>query len=229
MAEIEITQSDALVPATGFVFIAEANTPAPDFPLHKLTSSDTDIKLDGYNESDPDKKKLIWKSVGNTSLDNGIEMAIDGDDPETLGSWQVAALAATSPKKSFSLTINLHDITVETMGLYYGTSAAEAVQRAGQFVIPSSATAQKRGLLIVGQDATDMIAWYYPNTDIIGADSITLDPSALTEVPVKATIVEGVVDKDGEKPIRAIGKVFQKRPFKPSSAYFTDGSAVLTD
>ncbi|MEV0443894.1 hypothetical protein AB0I84_02135 [Streptomyces spectabilis] len=184
----------ALAPKTGYVYVAPVDTPAPvTFPFEP---DGKDIAF-SYKEGGT-AKTAAWKSIGNTSLENGIEMAVEGDDPETLGTWQVPALEVTSPPKSYSMTMNLADISVETLKLYYG--AGDSAVTKGQFVIPNTPTTTDKALYIIGTDGKHVVAWYYPSVRIIGADSITLDPSALTEVPVRASIVKGraYVELEGE-------------------------------
>ncbi|MGW5532513.1 phage tail tube protein [Streptomyces xanthochromogenes] len=203
----------ALAPKTGYVYVAPVDTPAP--PTFPFEPDGRDITFTWKDETD----KLAtakWVSIGNTSLENGIEMSVEGDDPETLGTWQVPALEVTSPPKSYSMTVNLADISIETLKLYYG--AGDSAVTKGQFVIPNTPTTTDKALYIIGTDGKHVVAWYYPSVRIIGSDSITLDPSALTEVPVRASIVKGraylELDKDNKVvPNTAkdgLGRVFPK-------------------
>lgn len=166
-----------LVPGTGYIYVADPGTVPPDLKA-------------GFDPKDTSKwgpTGLTWKSVGNTSLDNGIEMSVDGDDPEVLGSWQNKSLKTTDPGKTYAVTINLEDFTAESYRLYYGTP--KGLDSKGFFSIPSSPAAQNRALLIVAVDGGKAVVWHYPKTSIIGTDAVKIDPAALTEMPVKATVV----------------------------------------
>ncbi|WP_051836510.1 hypothetical protein [Streptomyces sp. NRRL WC-3742] len=166
-----------LVPGTGYIYVAPPGTALPD--LSK-----------GFDPKDSSKwgpGGLTWKSIGNTSLDNGIEMSADGDEPEVLGSWQNKSLKTTDPSKTYAVTINLSDFTAESYKLYYGTD--KGLDSKGLFSIPSSPAAQPRALLIAAVDGGKAVVWHYPKTSIIGADAVKVDPAALTEMPVKATVV----------------------------------------
>ncbi|MBO1414461.1 hypothetical protein [Streptomyces sp. FH025] len=166
-----------LVPGTGYIYVAPPGTPLPDLKA-------------GFDPKDSTKwgpEGLTWKSIGNTSLDNGIEMSVDGDEPEVLGSWQNKSLKTTDPGKTYAVTINLSDFTAESYKLYYGTD--KGLDSKGLFSIPASPTAQNRALMIAAVDGTKCVAWHYPKSSIIGADSVTMDPAALGEMPVKATVV----------------------------------------
>ncbi|WP_367138528.1 MULTISPECIES: hypothetical protein [Streptomyces] len=202
----------ALAPKTGYVYVAPVDTPAPPtFPFEPTGRDISFTYKDGMKEI-----AAKWVSIGNTSLENGIEMAVEGDDPETLGTWQVPALEVTSPPKSYSMTMNLADISLETLKLYYGAGDSAVVD--GQFVIPNTPTTTDKALYIIGTDGKHVVAWYYPSVRLIGADSITLDPSALTEVPVRASIVKGraylELDKDNKivpgSDRDGLGRVFPK-------------------
>ncbi|MGW2398503.1 phage tail tube protein [Kitasatospora sp. NPDC001664] len=174
-------KSAELVPGTGFIFAAPVAEASKTFPeLHKLTDA---AKIVAEIEA----MTGGWKSIGNTSLENGIEMASEGDEPEVLGSWQAPSLRTTNPKKVYSLTMALHDFTAETFKLYYGSS--KGAEADGTFAIPVNPEAQDRALLIVGVDGTKAVAWHYAQTKILGSDAVSIDPAAMSEMPVKATVV----------------------------------------
>ncbi|WP_116210099.1 hypothetical protein [Streptomyces olivoreticuli] len=174
-------------PSQGYVYVAPVGTPMPALPIQPKDPNASMPQVNGA-------KSAVWRDVGNTSLDNGIEMSVDGDDAETLGSWQNPNLKQTNPKKTYALTVNLEDFTVETYKLYYGAGDASVItdpvtSKPVGFNIPLNPAATEKALLIVGTDGTHAVAWHYPKVALIGGDSITLDPAALSEVPVKATVL----------------------------------------
>ncbi|KPI24654.1 hypothetical protein OV320_7859 [Actinobacteria bacterium OV320] len=187
-APVNSSSTEVIAPATGFIYVAPANTPAPTWPF--IPNHDGPVET-------------AWKSIGNTSLDNGVEMTMDGDDPEVLGSWQDPALITTNPAKTYSLTMNLEDITIETLNLYYGGQVSSS---ADVFVIPSTPTPSERALFIAASDGSQMVGFHYPRASIIGSDSITLDPAAITEVPVTATILSA----GSGAGFTGMGQVFKK-------------------
>ncbi|MFF0745324.1 hypothetical protein ACFYVL_33490 [Streptomyces sp. NPDC004111] len=222
----------ALAPKTGYVYVAPVDTPAP--PTFPFEPDGKDISFTWKDEGDK-SATAKWVSIGNTSLENGIEMAVEGDDPETLGTWQVPALEVTSPPKSYSMTMNLADISIETLKLYYG--ASDSAVHNGQFVIPNTPTTTDKALYIIGTDGKHVVAWYYPSVRIIGADSITLDPSALTEVPVRASIVKGraylELDEDSKVVTGSakdgLGRVFPKTRIKAEDDGTSSAPVLLAD
>ncbi|MFF2619834.1 hypothetical protein [Kitasatospora sp. NPDC058046] len=98
-----------------------------------------------------------------------------------LGSWQNKSLKTTDPGKTYAVTINLSDFTAESYKLYYGTD--KGLDSRGLFSIPISPTAQNRALMIAAVDGAKCVAWHYPKTSIIGADSVTMDPAARKRHP----------------------------------------------
>lgn len=159
-----------LKPGTGYIYLADPDTAKP-----------ADI-------TDPLDPGAGWSNLGHTSLTNGISFGREGDTPETLGSWQNAALRTTDPTITYSLTINALQASVETYQLYFG-AGPEAVQADGSFRIPSRPTAQTKALLVIAVDGAVFLPLWHPRVSIVGSDAITFDPNALAEFPVTATFL----------------------------------------
>jgi hypothetical protein len=111
---------NALNPAVGYVYVAPVGTPRPaiatGFDYTDPTTWTTPVGADA------------WDAIGHTSLENGLEFASEGDDPETLGTWQTPNLRATNPQRTYSVTIALADFTVVTYQLYYGGGEAVTIE-----------------------------------------------------------------------------------------------------
>ncbi|SFI81824.1 IPT/TIG domain-containing protein [Streptosporangium canum] len=177
MAPTYLTKDPVLVPNTGYVFVAPEGTPKPTLPL--------DIRnLRTLRES----VGVSWASIGNTSLENGIAHESEGDDAEVLGTWQNPALRTTNPPKVYTVTLALADFTTETYKLYYGGGTVAAD---GSFVIPSVPASSTKAMLVVAVDGDRHVVEYYERVSMIGSDGVTYDPAALSEMPVKATILGG--------------------------------------
>ncbi|MEO3860124.1 IPT/TIG domain-containing protein [Acrocarpospora sp. B8E8] len=172
-----LTKDPVLVPATGYVFVAPEGTPKPTLPL--------DIRnLRTLRES----IGTSWASIGNTSLENGIAHESAGDDAEVLGTWQNPALRTTNPPRIYTLTLALADFTLDTYKLYYGGGDVAAD---GSFIIPTVPASQTKAMLIVAVDGDRHVVEYYERASMIGAEGVTYDPAALTEMPVTATVLGG--------------------------------------
>jgi len=176
---------NALNPATGYVYVAPVGTARPEI-------------APGFDPTDPSQWGVddgegnpLWKPIGHTSLENGLEFTSEGDEPETLGTWQVPNLRTTNPQRTYSVTINLADFTVETYKLYYGGGEVANVGGVESYVVPDVPVAQERALLVLAVDGEYLVAQHYKRVSIIGSDSVTYDPSSLTEMPVRATILGG--------------------------------------
>ncbi|WP_431911724.1 hypothetical protein [Nonomuraea jabiensis] len=178
MSPTYLTKDPVLVPNTGYIFVAPEGTPKPTLPLD-IRNLRTLRETVGFP----------WESIGNTSLENGITHESEGDDPEVLGTWQNPSLRTTNPPKIYTVTLALADFTVETYKLYYGGGTVAAD---GSFVIPSVPAASTKAMLIVAVDGDRHVVEYYERVSLIGAEGVTYDPAALTEMPVRATILGGV-------------------------------------
>ncbi|GII83293.1 hypothetical protein Ssi03_12830 [Sphaerisporangium siamense] len=177
MAPTYLTKDPVLVPNTGYIFVAPEGTPKPVLPY--------DIRTERTLR---DSVGTSWASIGNTSLENGLTHDSEGDDPEVLGTWQKPALRTTNPPKVFTVTLALADFTIDTYRLYYGGGDVAAD---GSFVIPSVPAAQTKALLVVAVDGDRHVVEYYERVSLIGAEGVTYDPAALTEMQVVATILSG--------------------------------------
>lgn len=180
-----VLPDDAMNPATGYVYVAPVGTARPDIqPGFDYTDPSTWGIDDGGSPPSP-----LWKPIGHTSLENGIEFTSDGDDPETLGTWQAPNLRTTNPTRTYSVTLNLASFNLETYKLYYGGGTVIGTGDDQSFVIPDVPVAQERALLILAVDGQYLVGQYFKKVSMIGSDSITYDPSSLSEMPVRATIL----------------------------------------
>ncbi|QPB09550.1 major tail protein [Streptomyces phage Sycamore] len=172
-----LDNTQVVVPGTGYVYLGIADDGAGT-PTAKPTGS-----------FDPLAPGTGWNSIGHTSLENGIEFGRDGDDPETLGSWQNPKLRTTNPDVTYTLSLAALQASKETYELYFGAGEGATVN--GVFKIPAKPQAQSRALLIVIVDGEQMLPLYFPNVSLLGSDAIAMDPAALLEFPIKGTILSG--------------------------------------
>lgn len=185
-----LAAEEVLSPATGLVFISTGATQAmPTIPIASIPST-----------FDKDWEPAAgWVSIGHTSLEDGIEIELDGDDPEVLGTWQVPNLRTTTPSKVYSMTINLASFTFDTYRLYYG--GGNMVDAAGVdtvvvgdargWKLPGVPTPQLHSLLVIALDGGYQVTQYFENVSAIGSDSIEYDAEELAQMPVTFTILSG--------------------------------------
>ncbi|MFG3200366.1 hypothetical protein ACGFYT_30080 [Streptomyces sp. NPDC048208] len=172
-----LDNTEVVVPGTGYVYLGTADN-GSGTPTAKPSGA-----------FDPLAPGTGWASIGHTSLENGIEFGRDGDDPDTLGSWQNPKLRTTNPDVTYTLSLNALQASAETYKLYFG--AGDGAMSGGTFKIPAKPEAQARALLIVIVDGGQMLPLYFPNVSLLGSDAISLDPTALLEFPIKGTILAG--------------------------------------
>lgn len=186
-----LAAEEVLSPATGLVFISTGATQAmPQLPIASIPTT-----------FDKDWEPAVgWKSLGHTSLEDGIEIELDGDDPETLGTWQVPNLRVTSPKKVYTMTINLASFTFDAYKLYYGGGNmvdedgvdTAVLADARGWKIPDSPSPQNQSLLVIALDGGYQVVQYFQNTAAIGSDSIEYDAEELAQMPVSFTVLSGL-------------------------------------
>ncbi|MFF2808640.1 hypothetical protein ACFVT2_15985 [Streptomyces sp. NPDC058000] len=160
----------AIVPAGGYIFIADPDTVKP-----------TDF-------ADPTNPGSGWENVGHTKLDALPEFGRDGDDPEIKGSWQNAKLRATTPDVTYSITFQSIQATALTYQLYFGAGPA-AVQADKWFRIPATPTPQTKALLVVLVDGTSYLPLYHPRVSLLGSDAVGMSSDDFVFFPIKGTFL----------------------------------------
>lgn len=166
MAEIDAA---VIQPAGGYIYIAPTNTVKPEI-------------------TDPLAPGTPWESIGHTSLDELPEFERDGDDPETLGSWQNSKLRVTSPSVTYSLNFQSIQSSDLTYQLYFGAGAA-ATQLDGSFRIPATPTAQEHALLLIIVDGDNFLPMWHPRVSLLGSDAVSLDAEGWVSYPIRGTFL----------------------------------------
>ncbi|MER7174198.1 hypothetical protein [Streptomyces mesophilus] len=160
----------ALIPGTGHIYLADPDTPKP-----------TAI-------TDPLNPGPGWTNIGHTSRDELPEFARDGDEPETIGSWQNAKLRQTSPDVTYAVTFQSVQASTDTYRLYFG-AGEEAVQPDGSFRIPARPEPQVRALLFIIVDGQNFVPLWHPRTSLLGSDAVSLDAEAFISFPITGTFL----------------------------------------
>ncbi|MFE3769930.1 MULTISPECIES: hypothetical protein [unclassified Streptomyces] len=160
----------AIIPGTGFIFLADPDTPKP------------------MAITDPRNPGPAWTNIGHTSLDDMPEIARDGDDPETIGTWQNAKLRQTSPDVTYSITFQSVQATADTYRLYFG-AGKDRVQPDGSFRIPARPEPQVAALLFVIVDGQHLLPLWHPRTSLLGSDAVSLDATKFMQFPITATLL----------------------------------------
>lgn len=166
MAEIE---NSVIQPAGGYIFVAPVGTEKPTI-------------------TDPTAPGVDWESVGHTSLDELPEIGRDGDDPETLGSWQNSKLRVTAPDVTYSITFQSIQSAGLTYQMYFGAGEG-AIQTDGSFRIPAKPVAQEKALLLVIVDGENFLPLWHPRVSLLGSDAVGMDPEGFVTYPIRGTLL----------------------------------------
>lgn len=159
----------AVVAGTGFIYLADPDTAKPEI-------------------TDPTDPGVGWVSIGHTSLNDLPEFGRDGDDPETIGTWQNNNLRQTSPNITYSVTFQSVQASIETYQLYFG-AGSEATQPDGSFRIPARPTPQVKALLFVLVDGANFVPLWHPRASLLGSDAIALATDYFMTFPITATLL----------------------------------------
>ena len=167
MAQID---SAAIVPSGGYIFVAPVGEPKPE--------SITDPADPGGN----------WEPIGHTALDELPEFGRDGDEPQTLGSWQNRKLKVISPDVTYSVTFRSIQAAALTYQLYFGAGPS-AVQSDGSFRIPAAPTAQEHALLFILTDGDLYVPLWHPRVSLLGSDAIGMSSDNFVTFPIQGTFL----------------------------------------
>ncbi|WP_275462063.1 hypothetical protein [Streptomyces noursei] len=158
-----------IVAGTGFIYLADPDTPKPVI-------------------TDPKNPGPGWTSIGHTSLNDLPEFGRDGDDPETIGTWQNNNLRQTSPNITYSVTFQSVQASSATYQLYFG-AGPEATQPDGSFRIPARPTPQVKAMLFVLVDGTTFVPLWHPRASLLGSDAVGMATDYFMTFPVTATLL----------------------------------------
>lgn len=159
----------ALVAGTGYIYLADPDTAKPEV-------------------SDPLEPGAGWVSIGHTSLEELPEFGREGDDPETIGTWQNNNLRQTSPSVTYQVAFQSVQASAETYQLYFG-AGTEAMQPDGSFRIPARPTPQIKALLFILVDGTTFVPLWHPRASLLGSDAVGMATDYFMSFPITAVFL----------------------------------------
>lgn len=159
----------ALVAGTGYIYLADPDTAKPTV-------------------TDPTAPGGSWTSIGHTSLEELPEFGREGDDPETIGTWQNNQLRQTSPTVTYQVAFQSVQASAETYQLYFG-AGPEAMQPDGSFRIPARPTPQIKALLFVLVDGENFVPLWHPRASLLGSDAVGMSVDYFMSFPITATFL----------------------------------------
>lgn len=129
---------------------------------------------------------VAWTEVGNTSLENILNLTSEGGNVTTLASLQNKSLRQTIETRVESLGLNLLEWTTDTLTLYYGANAVITADDAVE--VPSEPVATEKAFLAVLEDGSAVGGFYCEKASIFRADDIAVaDTNSLAQLPIRIT------------------------------------------
>lgn len=129
---------------------------------------------------------VAWTNVGDTTLDNILNLTSEGGAVTTLGTLQNKSRRQSVEPRIESLGINLVEWTDKTLPLYYGGNAVITADKAVE--IPSEPIPTEKAFLAVLEDGTNVAGFYCEKASIFRGDDIAVsDTNSLATLPIKVT------------------------------------------
>lgn len=172
-----------VVAATGFVYTAPVDTPAP---------SPTNAAL-----SDPDApwSEDFYVGSGENGGDNLPSWGSSGGDLTVLGSWGRHALRTITDPLTETITIPVSEFTRATLRYYTG---ADGGNTPGIFAVKGSEVGKgvERALLVVIYDGDLRLGFYAPRVSLTRGDDISVDAGDAVVFPLSATLLDSTTIED---------------------------------
>lgn len=127
-----------------------------------------------------------WKNMGHTSRENAVALDVDGDDPETKGTWQAPSLRQTAATRTWSIGIPALQFDNDTLAGYFGDGD---ITDPDVFHVLDGAAALEDALFIVLVDGSSRAGIYLPKVSLGADDTPEFDPEEFVEFPIKATVL----------------------------------------
>ncbi len=161
-----LNDQSVIVPGTGFIYFAPAETAVP---------------------ADLVAPAAPWDNIGHTSREDGLTITRDGGDEEVIGTWQNPNLRVVKEPTTFAITAHLHQVTDEVLGLYFG-GGDDTV--ADQFGITSTTGTSDRAMYVRIVDGANSRSLYVPKVAISSEDDIEVDVEGFLSFPIRATVLQ---------------------------------------
>jgi hypothetical protein len=163
---VALTDSAVLIPGTGELWTAPAETVMP---------------------VDPTAPTTPWENLGHTSREDGLTITRDGGDTEPIGTWQNPSLRVTREPTNFAITAFLHQVDNNVLEMYFGPGD---VSVADQFGVTSSIAAIQRALFVRIIDGANEASLYVPKVEISSEDDMEVDVEGFLAFPVRMTVLQ---------------------------------------
>jgi len=161
-----LLDSAVILPGTGYMYLAPAETPAPS------------------NLSEP---AAPWDNLGHTSREDGLTITRDGGDSETVGTWQNASLRERREPSVFAITAYLHQVDNNVLSLYFGGGDAS---EPGVFGVTDVTSTVEQALYVRIVDGSNAVGLYVPKVSVAAEDDVEVDVEGFLAFPIRATVLQ---------------------------------------
>jgi hypothetical protein len=163
---LALTDSAVLIPGTGQLWIAPAETVKP---------------------VDPTAPTTPWENFGHTSREDGLTITRDGGDSEVIGTWQNPSLRERRDPTNFAITSFLHQVDNNVLEAYFGPGD---ISVEGEFGVTSAVAAIERALFVRIIDGDTEADLYIPKVSISSEDDVEIDVEGFLAFPVRMTVLQ---------------------------------------
>ena len=161
-----LTDSAVIIPGTGYMYLAPAETAKPA----SLTTPATP-----------------WDNLGHTSREDGLTITRDGGDSEVIGTWQNPSLRERRDPSVFAITAFLHQVDNTVLELYFGDGD---IDTEGEFGVTSVTGTTEKALYVRIVDGTNEVGLYVPKVSIAAEDDVEVDVEGFLAFPIRATVLQ---------------------------------------
>lgn len=181
-----IDKKALIIPGKGTVFHAPVGTPMPTIGEGD-TSPLQQFSLTGATPPTP------WVNIGHTSKDNTIKFTRDGGDTTQIDTFLEDAVDETRESVTWGLSVNSVQFSGDALDLAFNGDGD--IASANGYSVPTSADPQEAALLVYAVTPKGIaLGFYIPNTKISLGDAPEIDPTALLELPLTASILSAPED-----------------------------------
>lgn len=161
-----LTDSAVLIPGTGELWVAPAETPKPVTPT---------------------APEAPWENLGHTSREDGLTITRDGGDSEIIGTWQNPSLRERREPTNFAITCFAHQVDNTVLEMYFGPGD---VDTAGEFGVTSAVATIEKALYVRIIDGTNEAGLYVPKVSISSDDDVEVDVEGFLAFPCRMTVLQ---------------------------------------
>lgn len=145
-----------------------------------------------------------WTLFGHTSRDNPPQLAKNGGDSSTRGSWWDDSLVDTTAATSWTLTLASLQVDATTLGIAFPAGRIAD----GAFYVPSATGKVEKSIYIYAVDGTKTMGLYLPRVSLGIGDAPTISVDNFFEVNIQGAILSATANVSGKVQIGDIWGIY---------------------